>query len=88
VSTYICPACGYPGLDEEPWEGDTPSDDHCPSCGIQFGYQDLAPAEERRAIHRQWRRQWVDDGMNWHSRAYSPPHDWDPMTQLAGVEGS
>ena len=35
-----CPACGFEGLDEEPWVGDSPSDDICPCCGMQFGYYD------------------------------------------------
>ena len=36
-----CPACGFP-LEFEPWANGSPSDEICPCCGIQFGYDDAA----------------------------------------------
>jgi hypothetical protein len=60
---HACPACGY-GLDFEPWSGDSPSDEVCPSCGIQFGYHDSAEAgpDGRAAIYKQWRAKWEAAG--------------------------
>jgi hypothetical protein len=37
----LCPVCGYE-LAFAPWSDDSPSDEICPSCGIQFGYDDAA----------------------------------------------
>jgi hypothetical protein len=50
----ICLACGYDDLDGLPWSEDgSPSEAICPSCGIQFGYDDAAggDARARASIH-------------------------------------
>ncbi len=52
-----CPVCGFD-------LGFVPADSFeiCPSCGIQFGYNDATPggAEDQRNIYSQWRRRWID----------------------------
>lgn len=35
----LCPVRGY-DLGFQAWDGDSPSDEVCLSCGIQFGYSD------------------------------------------------
>lgn len=88
--TYICPVCGYDGLLDPPWQDDSPSDDICPSCGIQFGYQDAAGGDAvgRAMIYRSWRQRWIDQGMRWHSvGAKLPPDGWNPVAQLQKVLG-
>ena len=49
----ICPACGYDGLEEPPWTDGSASDEICPSCGIQFGYEDFAggDVDARKSVH-------------------------------------
>jgi hypothetical protein len=85
--TYVCPACGYDGLNEPPWKDGSPSDDICPSCGIQFGYEDAAGGDEeaRKRIYAEWRERWRAGGMRWWSPGEGPPSGWDPISQLRRV---
>lgn len=86
---FVCPVCGYGGLTERPWDNDAPSDEICPSCGTQFGYDDAAggSAAQRQARHRALREQWVSRGMPWDSEGIeAPPDGWDPAAQVAAAE--
>ncbi len=58
----------------------------CPSCGIQFSYTDMAGGDPVRRVEiwRQWRADWVADGMPWRS-ANPAPADFDPLEQLTHV---
>ena len=80
LSAGICPVCGYL-LREPPWRDGLPSDEICPSCGIQFGYDDSLPAR-RAQTYTEWRRRWVANGMAWWSEHQDPPPGWDPEQQL------
>ena len=82
----VCPVCGYE-LDEQPWVGDSASDEICPSCGIQFGYDDaIDGTDEREKVYRDWRTQWIAAGMPWFSQGTPPPATgWDPRRQLERV---
>ena len=85
---YVCPVCGYDGLEEPPWKGNSPSDDICPSCGTQFGYHDAAGRTEsgRKVIYERLRQVWIEKGMPWHSASVeSSPPGWDPRVQLRRV---
>lgn len=83
---FLCPVCGYEDLLEPAWDNDSPSDDICPSCGTQFGYDDFAGDTGRRqARHRELRERWKDAGCPWSSPG-EPPPEWDPARQLAVVE--
>lgn len=85
---WICPACGYDKLEEEPWSSaGSPSDQICPSCGIHFGYDDVAggDAGARASIYVRWRADWRSRGCPWFSTAASPPASWDPCRQLKRV---
>ena len=78
-----CPACGYQ-LDFKPWDGPSASDEICPSCGIQFGYDDAGPGD-RRDCYRQWRELWQASGSLW--RSSNPcPANYDPERQLARLQ--
>ena len=81
-----CPACGFQ-LDFEPWTDGSPSDEMCPCCGIQFGYDDAAGGnlERRGELYAEWRREWIANGMPWHSSAMSAPKNWNPTLQLQDV---
>lgn len=88
VNGYVCPVCGYDGLYDPSWNNGVGSDEICPSCGTQFGYDDMAggDAARREARHRELRTQWVEGGCRWFSRARRPPDDWDPDAQLSIFE--
>jgi len=81
-----CPACGT-DLDFEPWKGDSASDEICPCCGIQFGYDDAAGGDplRRPTIYRQWRERWLASGAQWFSVSRPPPPSWDVQSQIERV---
>jgi hypothetical protein len=82
-----CLVCGYL-LDFEPWRGNSPADEICPCCGIQYGYDDEAGGDltKRREVYGDWRRRWIDGGMRWWSKGRKPPSSWNPVAQLARTQ--
>jgi hypothetical protein len=59
---------------------DSASDEICPCCYIQFGYDDTS--EPQKAVYDQWRKRWIEGGMKWLSKSRKPPKGWDPNQQL------
>jgi len=84
----LCPVCGfnvYKSLGEYPWDENVASLEICPSCDIQYGYTDAAGGDpvKREEIYRQWRMDWIHNGMKWGNGKYKDqPRDWDPQKQL------
>ena len=78
-----CPVCGYE-LDFAPWQGIYSSDEICPCCGIQYGYDDAAGGDmnKRHLIYKKWRNRWIKEGMPWKSIESPKPDRWDPIQQL------
>jgi hypothetical protein len=87
--SFRCTVCGYDGLAEPPWDDDIPSDEICPSCGIQFGYDDAAGGDltQRTLVHDDWRRRWLETGCPWASVGIGPPDEWDPVAQAGRLTG-
>ena len=83
----LCPVCGF-RLDQPAWTGDGPSDDICPSCGIQFGDNDAVwrDPQRRQEIYRTWRERWVAGGMKWDCDVIPKPADWNPEEQLKRLQ--
>ncbi len=83
---YICPICGFV-LDFKPWSDNSPSEEICPSCGMQFGYDDAAGGnkEKRLEIYKSWRKKWIKEGMKWWSEGQSHPENWNPNEQLKNI---
>lgn len=78
--TYKCPVCNYGGLFEKPYDEDgIGSDEICPCCGFQFGYDDFP--EKGRQIS-QWRENWRINGCKWFSKQRMPPENWNLKKQL------
>lgn len=75
-----CRVCGLK-QDSPPWgeDGRTPLFEHCPCCGVEWGYQDATPVGACR-----YRERWLKEGANWDSPAQRPK-DWDLQEQLAAV---
>jgi hypothetical protein len=85
---FTCPVCGYPCLDRETYtQSGGASDEICPSCGIQFGYDDEAGGDwkRRRDIYLQWRRAWIAAGMPWRGVGIPAPRGWNPAEQVSHV---
>jgi len=57
-----CPICGLLQL-EAPWRAGQGSLEICSSCGVQFGYSDMAAGDEsrRRELWRLWRAAWIEN---------------------------
>lgn len=77
----ICFVCGLDLEDvgeDPPWgrDGDDPSYDFCPCCGVEFGYQDFS-LEGVRA----YRARWLGGGQRWY-RPQLQPAGWDAGAQL------
>jgi transcription elongation factor Elf1 len=72
---FTCPVCGFPGLEEPPYD-DTGAATFgiCPCCGVEFGYDDA------KRSHAELREQWIKAGMKW--RQDKPPTGWDAKAQL------
>lgn len=68
---YTCPVCAYDGLEEPPAYFTI-----CPSCGTEFGYQDLIRG------HDELREAWIADGPVWRSAVIAAPPQWNGMEQL------
>ena len=58
-----CPVCGSV-QDEPPWVGDRASLEICSSCGLQFGYTDMAGGDltRRERVWKRWREAWIKNG--------------------------
>ncbi len=84
----LCPVCGH-NLGFKQWEGDSASDEICPSCGIQFGYDDVTSASgvesTREEIYQMWRKKWISEGMKWFSKGRPPPINWNTRQQLKRI---
>jgi hypothetical protein len=77
---YSCRVCGL-DQEEPPWgmDGLTPLFEHCPCCGVEFGYQDSTASAARA-----FREAWLAGGAGW-DHAESRPAAWDPAEQLAQI---
>jgi hypothetical protein len=81
-----CRICGF-RPDDPPWgvDGRTPSHEICPSCAVEYGYEDSTPAavtRYRNAWLKDWGR-WSDasaprDGLTSEERLRDVPDDYRP----------
>lgn len=85
---FTCPVCGYNRLIKAPWTlEDGGSGEICPCCGIQFGYTDSAGGSviARHELYKDWRREWIANGMPWDKGRSVPPPGWNPVEQLKNI---
>lgn len=74
--SYVCPVCYFDKLEEAPLPN---SYEICPSCGTEFGYDDI------NTTFTELRMNWITSGMHWWSNDVEPPKDWDPIQQLSRI---
>lgn len=67
----LCPVCGFRFLPKEVLNHGI-----CPSCGTEFGYDDVGRS------HEALRLEWLRNGGEWFDRSLGPPADWDPLSQV------
>lgn len=77
---HYCRICGL-YIEDEPWgnDGQSPTYEICPCCGVEFGNEDfnLLSIEE-------YRKEWLENGANWFDKK-SKPILWDVNKQLMNV---
>lgn len=84
----LCPVCGfniYKCYGSYPWDNDIYSSEVCPSCGIEYGYEDSTDdLQKRQEVYIELRKKWIDSGMKWWGgdNDKKKPRDWDPQKQL------
>lgn len=77
---YICPVCGYAGLDEPAYDSyGCSSFSICSCCGTEFGYDDSV------VQHEELRKRWIEAGMKWWSTVLKAPMNWKPNAQLKNI---
>jgi hypothetical protein len=76
--SFLCPVCAYPNLYGPPHNAEGGgSDEICPYCGFQFGYDD----DSELIRYSEWREKWIALGSKWFSNGRPPPENWDPARQ-------
>ncbi|QSX06690.1 hypothetical protein JYG23_04340 [Sedimentibacter sp. zth1] len=76
---YTCLVCNYDGLFEQPYTNGIASDEICPCCGFQYGYDDF---DKKNSTFEEWRNRWIEEGCKWYSRSRKVPDKWDANEQL------
>ena len=82
MKEHNCRVCGlYLGPDYLPWgeDGNCPTYDYCPCCGVEFGYQDYTIESIK-----QYREEWISKGANW-SEPKIKPENWDKEEQFKNI---
>ena len=68
--TYVCHVCGYPYLTVDAYNaGGSSSEQHCPSCGFLFGWEDDYAAD----TITDFRELWKEYDCVWYSDTVPPP---------------
>lgn len=77
--TYICPVCGYDGLEEPPYDE---IGGICPCCGVEFGFDDL---DFKNLTFDTVREKWLKDGAEWFDNK-AKPKNWNLEKQLKNLQ--
>jgi hypothetical protein len=82
MKKYYCHVCGYPDLDYAPWgeDGQSPSFDICPCCGVEFGYEDATDIAKKI-----FRENWISSGAEWFDPKIKPAY-WNLKQQLINID--
>lgn len=86
LEKFLCPSCGYKfpvSLYNKDGQFDS-ADEICPACGYQYGYTDINSGHS----FKEWRKKWIDNGMQFKHQIANQDSAWDPIKQLKtiGVE--
>ena len=79
MNNYICPICGFPGLDTP--ANDIACFDICSCCGFHFHVTD----DDLGFTYEGWRNMWIAKGMPWDDGYSEPPSGWNPKEQLKNI---
>ena len=80
---YICPICGYDGLEEPVYDeiGEA-SCEICACCGVEFGFDDF---DFKNLTFDTVREKWLKDGAEWFDKK-AKPKNWNLEEQLKNLQ--
>lgn len=80
MEEHYCRICGL-YIEDKPWgkDGNCPTYEICPCCGIEFGNEDYTIES---AI--EYRKQWLTDGAQWFNPK-EKPKNWNLENQLLHI---
>lgn len=80
MNEHNCRICGL-YIDELPWgeNGDCPTYEICPCCGVEFGNEDYSIESIRN-----YRRKWISEGANWFD-LNERPRVWNMDDQMKNI---
>lgn len=78
--SYRCRVCGL-YLSYQPWgeDGNDPTYEICPCCGVEFGYEDYS-----KSSIQEYRKQWIDNGCKWFILSKKPTN-WSFKIQSSQI---
>ena len=83
---YVCPICGYDGLDEPAYgKHNEPSYNICPCCCFEFGVDDSSDYQSLEKDFNDYREKWIKEGCEWFETDQKP-RDWSPLKQLQNLD--
>ncbi len=74
MEKYICPICGYDGLEDDPYQE---TFEICPCCGYEFGAGE--DFDKRR-------HDWLKSGAKWWFKQENPPQNWNALKQINNIQ--
>lgn len=75
----VCLVCGFPDLEQAPYDLGCATFVICPCCGTEFGNDDFTKS------HHELREEWINEGMKWWD-SNPPPKNWNPHRQLRNAK--
>ena len=80
MSEHNCRICGL-YIEDVPWgkDGNCPTYDFCPCCGVEFGHEDYTNESIKR-----YREKWIGEGANW-VNPKEKPDGWDKEEQFKNI---
>ncbi|MRX33220.1 hypothetical protein GJR93_09365 [Aminobacter sp. MDW-2] len=80
---YLCRVCGFDNYPDAPWgaDGHMPSNEICPCCGVEFGYDDDGGPDFLSRRRKHWV---VANECRW-AMPKLKPAQWSAKNQLLSV---
>nr|WP_314499692.1 hypothetical protein [uncultured Chryseobacterium sp.] len=80
MKEHNCRVCGL-YIDDAPWgeNGDCPTYEICPCCGVEFGYEDYTIESTKM-----YREKWLEKGAKWFDKS-EKPEVWDRIKQFENI---
>lgn len=77
---HNCRVCGF-YMEDLPWgdDGNCPSYEICPCCGVEFGNEDYTIESTKK-----YREDWIKGGASWFEKK-GKPENWNLEVQLKNI---